>query len=423
MKALRKSFLTLLVSLIFLLLFYSPSSTFLGFFKILPEEKEIELGTLYLPASLDEFEGTYPEEKVQEYIQSLGKRIAQNSERKIPYQFHLVNSGVVNAFALPGGPVVITRGILLILEDEDELAGILAHEIGHIERRHHARFVEKQLAMGILLQIGSLFLPQNLSGEILFQLGKVSAGLLSLKFSRDQEREADEAGFKLLLKTGYSPEGMLKVFERFKKMEKKRAPEWLSTHPLPESRIKDWQERMEISKPSGAFIKGSSRFTEVRNMLLATQPSFEEFQKGKKAFGEKDFSQAEKHFLRALELYPKNVPALLYLARVNLREKNYASARDFAFQALKLNPELFSAHYLCGLSEFALDNFERSVAYFEKAKKLIPFEGSSYYYAGRNYEKLGNLSKARENYKKALDLGPKNAPWYQDCLRRYQRLT
>ncbi len=422
MKTSGKFILFFFFIFIFVFFSYNSSQSFLGFFKILPEDKEIELGNLYLPASLDEFEGSYPEEKVQEYIQTIGKKLAKNSTRKVPYQFYLVNSGVVNAFALPGGPVVITRGIFLTLEDEDELAGILAHEIGHIERRHHARFVEKQLALNVLLQIGSLFLPQNLSGELLFQLGRVSAGLLSLKFSRDQEREADEEGFILLLKTGYSPEGMLKVFERFKKMEKKRPPEWISTHPLPETRIKDWQERMETFKPSGPFIKGSSRFVEIKNMLLSTQSSFEECQKGKKAFGEKDFSTAEKYFLKALELYPKNVPALLYLAKLNLREKNYSSARDYAFQALKFNPELFSAHYLCGLSEFALNNYERSVAYFEKAKKIIPFEGSSYYYAGRNYEKLGNLQKAKSNYQKALEIGPKNAPWYEDCNRRYQRL-
>lgn len=204
--------------------------------------------------------------------------------------------------------------------------------------------------------------------------------------------------------------GCLKSLRDLKKWKRKGlqsgSPPILCQKPGSKTGKKEWRPSNQV----GAFIKGSSRFVEIKNMLLSTQSSFEECQKGKKAFGEKDFSTAEKYFLKALELYPKNVPALLYLAKLNLREKNYSSARDYAFQALKFNPELFSAHYLCGLSEFALNNYERSVAYFEKAKKIIPFEGSSYYYAGRNYEKLGNLQKAKGNYQKALEIGPKNAP-------------
>lgn len=407
--------------LIFLILFY-PQIEGQGFFNLISTEKEIELGKLYLPSALDESEGLYPDEEVQQYIQKIGNKLAGKANRQMPYKFYLVNSGVVNAFALPGGPVVITRGILLTLENEDELAGIIGHEIGHIERRHHAKFVEKQLAISFILQIGSLLLPQNLTGEVLFQLGKISAGLLSLKFSRDQEREADESSLNLLLKAGYSPEGMLKVFERFKKMEKAKPPEWLSTHPLPESRIKEWQEKLELLKPSGAFIKDTPSFNRIKQKLLATQPSFAEFERGKKALNEKDYEKAKEHFQKALELNANNVPAYLYLARLYLREKNYLNARDQAFNALKLNPELFSAHFLCGVAEFHLQNWERALAYFEKAKKLIPYDGISYYYVGRTYENLGNLLKAKENYKRALEIGPKNAFWYQDCYYRYQRL-
>ncbi len=393
-----------------------------GYFTLLPQEKEIELGKLYLPASIDEFEGLYPEEEVQTYLQRLGNRIAQNANRKMPYQFYLVNSDIINAFALPGGPVVITRGIVLTLESESELAGILAHEIGHIERRHHARFVEKQLALNLLLQVGSLFLPQNLSGELLFKLAQISAGLLTLKFSRDQEKEADEAGFILLLKSGYSPEGMLKVFERFKAMEKSRPPEWLSTHPLPETRIREWKEKLKKIKPSGTFIKTSSGFEELLATLKKTQPSFEEVKKGKEALKEKDYERAERHFLSALELYPKNVSALIYLSKLKIRTKDYSSAKEYALSALKYNPKLFSGYYLAGLSEFALKNWKASLDYLERAKALIPFEGSTYYYCGRNYENLQNYAKALENYKKALEIGPKNAPWYEDCYRRYQSL-
>ncbi|MFN4131992.1 MAG: tetratricopeptide repeat protein, partial [Caldimicrobium sp.] len=211
-------------------------------------------------------------------------------------------------------------------------------------------------------------------------------------------------------------------FERFKKMEKSRPPEWLSTHPLPENRIREWKEKLEALKPSGTFIKNTFSFNRIKEKLLATQPSFAELEKGKKALNEKDYEKAKAYFLKALDLYSNNVPAYLYLARVYLKERDYLSARDAAFKALKLNPELFSAHLLCGIAEFHLQNWERALAYFEKTKKIIPYDGISYYYAGRSYENLGNLIRAKENYQKALEIGPKNANWYQDCYYRYQRL-
>ncbi len=398
------------------------SQGFFGILEILPEEKEIELGKLYLPAVIDEYEGFYPEKEVQEYIQTLGKKLAKASTRKVPFQFVLVNSEKVNAFALPGGPIVITRGIFLTLEEEDELAGVLAHEIGHIEKRHHAKFMEKQLALTLLLQIGSLFLPENLSGELLFQLGRISASLLTLKFSRDQEKEADAEAFRILIQTKYSPEGMLKVFQRFKEMEKSRPFEWLSTHPLPETRIQEWQRNLEKYRPTGEFIKGASKFLEIKNHLLSTKLSFEEVQKGKMALKEKNYSLAESHFLKALELYPKNIPSLLALAQLKLKEENLALAQHYALLAIKYNPELFLAHLLGGMAEFGLKNWEKSLGYFEKAEKLIPFYGISYYYQGRIYENLGNSYKALEKYKRALELGPKKASWYPDCQSRYQRL-
>jgi len=412
-------FKILLLLLIFLSLFSYPSQ---GFIPLISTEKEIELGKLYLPSALDESEGLYPEEEIQRYVEKIGKRLAANTERKMPYQFYLVNSDVVNAFALPGGPVVITRGIFLTLESESELAGILGHEIGHIEKRHHARFVEKQFALNLIFQIGSLFLPQNLTGELLFQLGQISVGLLSLKFSREQEREADERGFYLLLKAGYSPEGMLRVFERFKKMEESRPPEWLSTHPLPETRIKEWQERLKIQKPTGAYIENTESFSRIKELLVKTSPSFEEVKLGKKDLEKKDYAQAEKHFLKALELYPKNIPAAIYLSRIYLNQKDYEKAKFYAEKALEYDKNLFSGYYLKGLSEFGLKDYLQAKRSLEKARALIPFEGSTHYYLGRIYEVERNFSEALESYKKALEIGPKEAPWYRDCYQRYQRL-
>jgi len=415
---------TLLILLFFIFFINSctTSNSNKPFFTLIPEEKEIELGKLYTPSSIDEFEGLYPEEEIQNYVNNIGLKIAKVVERKVPYKFYVVNSGIVNAFALPGGPVVITRGLLLQIDNESQLAGILSHELGHINARHHVKFLEKQLALSMLLQIGSLLVPQDLTGEILLQLGQVSASLLTLKFSRDQEREADKYGFLYVFEAGYSPHGMIEVFEKFKKMEKKRPPEWLSTHPLPESRIKETKEYIATFKPTGILIKDTQKFQEIRNLILQTKESYEYVENGKKAYKNGKRGEAKNLFEKALELYPKNTVASIYLAKLEMEEGNLNKAKEYSEYSLNYDPNFFTANIISGIINFKLKNFENALKFFEKGKSLIPFNGISYYYAGRTYEEKKNFNLALKNYEKALELGPKNESWYKDCYYRYNKL-
>lgn len=193
-------------------------------FTLLPESKEIEIGKSYVPVAIEEFDGIYSEREVQNYITQLGNRLARVTYRNLPYRFYLVNSEQINAFALPGGPVFITRGLLLKLENESQLVGVLAHELGHINARHHARFLEKMTALNILLNIVAIVVADKPYGQALIQFGEIGGQLLALKFSRDQEREADRLGIEFTVKSGYDPMGLIEVFEMFKRLEKTRPP-------------------------------------------------------------------------------------------------------------------------------------------------------------------------------------------------------
>lgn len=393
-------------------------------FSLISVEKEVELGKLYTPSSFNKFEGVYPEEEVQNYIKNLGKKLAKEAERKVPYNFWVVNSNIVNAFALPGGPVIITRGLLLQLDKESQLAGVLAHEIGHINARHHIKILEKTLALNFLLQIGSLFLPQNLTGEVLLRLGEVFATLLTLKFNRDQEREADRYGFLFAFKAGYSPQGMIEVFEKFKALEKERPPEWLSTHPLPETRIKEAKQYIKTFKVKEEnLIYDTDNFQKIKKHLLSTKESYDYVERGKKLYYQKNLEQAEVYFKKALELYPKNTVSLVYLASINLQKNIPSQALEYISQAVKIDPQFFRAQLLAGITYFNLKDFKKALFHLKEAQNLIPFNGISYYYQGRVYEEENILREAIISYQKALEIGPKDAPWYRDCYLRYQKIV
>ncbi|SNZ13244.1 beta-barrel assembly-enhancing protease [Hydrogenobacter hydrogenophilus] len=389
---------------------------------ILPEEEELRIGKSYIPYAIEESDGLYPDKRVQEYVKSVGMSIAKHTPRRLPYEFFVVNSDTVNAFALPGGPVFITRGLLLKLNNESELAGVLGHELGHINARHHAKFLEKMYAINLLYNISSVLLADKPYAQALLQFGQVGGQLLALKFSRDQERQADELGVVYVLKAGYDPRGLLGVFETFKNMERTNVPEWLQTHPLPQSRIEDVQREIENIKPSGSLIYDTDEFQNIKKLLKQTENSYREFYAGKKAYQQKNYSIALSHFMRAVELYHDNYEARLYIAYILAKEGNISQALRQVQTAYSIVPEVFSTNYVYGFVLFKMGRYSESVQRLERAKKFIPDHADTYYYLGRDYEALGDISKAVYHYKTALELSQGKAEWSKDAQERLRRL-
>ena len=189
--------------------------------------------------------GLIQEPKVQDYVARVGLPMAKASERpELPWSVQAVDDPVVNAFALPGGPVFVTRGLLTTLNSEAELASVLGHEIAHITARHSV----EQISQAQLAQAG-LLLGSALSEDFARFGGLAAAGLqlLFLKYGRDDERQADELGFKYMLKAGYDVRAAATVFATLDRVGKaaggQSLPSWLSTHPDPGDRVKAAEAR------------------------------------------------------------------------------------------------------------------------------------------------------------------------------------
>jgi predicted Zn-dependent protease len=182
--------------------------------------------------------GLYGDEALQSYVAGLGEALASRSERPdLPWQFGVVDDPAVNAFALPGGFVYVTRGILGYLNSEAELASVLGHEIGHVTARHSVEQMSKAQLATLGLGVAMI------ADEELRQFGGVAEaglGLLFLKFSRDDERQADDLGLRYLVRAGYEPAEMPKVFATLGRVSAGqpagRIPSWLATHPDPVDR-------------------------------------------------------------------------------------------------------------------------------------------------------------------------------------------
>ena len=215
-------------------------------------EQEIALGVQAAPEMEQQYGGEDPNQNDQAVVDQVGNKIvAASPASQTPYQydFHLLaDSQTVNAFALPGGQVFITRALYDLLQNEGQLAGVLGHEIGHVVARHSAQQIAKaELTQGLTgAAVLATYDPNNPSSVGSAQVAALIGQLITLKFSRDDELEADKLGVCFMNDTGYDPQDMVGVMKILQTVSQGNGqPEFLSTHPDPGNRIVRIQEDIQ----------------------------------------------------------------------------------------------------------------------------------------------------------------------------------
>lgn len=194
--------------------------------------------------------GLYPDSVLQRYVQELGAKLAKTSERPgLPWTFRVVDDPSVNAFALPGGFIYVTRGLMTYVENEAELSGVIGHEIGHVTAQHAVHSMSNQELTQLGITAGMMIKPElQRYGQIL----NAGLGLLYLKFSRDDESQADRLGFRYMVRAGDDPRQMIRVFDMLNRVSEAggggRLPDWLATHPNPVNRSEAFQKEIDTLK-------------------------------------------------------------------------------------------------------------------------------------------------------------------------------
>jgi predicted Zn-dependent protease len=241
-------------------------------FSDISEQDEIQLGA-DAAKTVEKQQSTLQDKSVGVYVNNVGQKLAQNCNRnQLKYSFKVVNTPEINAFALPGGFVYVNRGLLEAADNESELAGVLGHEIGHVVARHSVHQMKK--AMMTNMGLGALgMLLGNKSGlaAMMTKMGaQLGANAAMMKFSRDDERQADQLGLQNLYAAGYNPDGMLTFFEKLEKQSKSNPSTmqlFFSTHPNPAERVENVSRQMkELPKHSNAIVS-SNDFKNMKKKL------------------------------------------------------------------------------------------------------------------------------------------------------------
>ena len=210
---------------------------------VLSQSQEIAIGREAAPELIKTYGGKLRNSAVQKYVTKVGKNIVQQVEgqyQDLPWTFTVLDSDVINAFALPGGQTFITRGLLERLDSESALAGVLAHEIGHVTGQHIDEQISHSTVAGAVIAGVGIAVGQDQDGIASYVPLFVNVGgqMYLLNFSRDHESEADTLGVRYMVEAGYDPEGMVDVLRVLgEASEGGLPPEFLSTHPHPDTRI------------------------------------------------------------------------------------------------------------------------------------------------------------------------------------------
>lgn len=210
-------------------------------------EQEVQLGLQSAPQMAQQHGGLHPDQRAQDHLDRVGRRLVQNTiaaKAGYPYDFHLLaDDRAVNAFALPGGQTFITAALYSKLKNEDQLAGVMGHEIGHVIHRHGA---ERMASQGFIQGLIQSVLIGSGGSQSVTQVANMVGQYTSMKYGRDQELESDDFGVRLMIEAGYNPEELIGVMDILEQASGgARTPEFQSTHPSPANRRQKIRDAIE----------------------------------------------------------------------------------------------------------------------------------------------------------------------------------
>jgi predicted Zn-dependent protease len=232
-------------------------------------EKEVRIGR-QVAAEVDKEAKFIDDPIITEYVNRVGQNIVLHSDAKVPFTIKVIDSDEVNAFALPGGFFYVNKGLLLAADNEAELAGVMAHEIGHVAARHYMEN-ERKLELINYGMLAGILLGGGIIGNVLYNGGGFFEGMAMLKFTRSAEEEADKLGVQYMWAAGYDPGAMATMFEKLEAKNKKKPgtlAKMFQDHPAPADRRASALALAARFPEKEEYVISSSEFQRVKNRLL-----------------------------------------------------------------------------------------------------------------------------------------------------------
>ena len=371
---------------------------------LVSESTELQTGqNQYLPSRQMQGGDYRADQSVQQYVSRVGQRLASVSDRRLPYEFVVLNNSTPNAWALPGGKIAVNRGLLVELKNEAELAAVLGHEIVHSAARHQA----KQMERGMLLQgavLATGIATRNSDYQNLAVGGAaLGANLIHQGYSREAELEADLYGMQYMARAGYDPRAAVGLQETFVRLSKSRKSNWLAglfaSHPPSQERVdKNRKTAARLAVRGGEL--GERRFSNAIARLKKTRPAYKALDEGRVALSKGSSRKAVALADKAIRIEPRE--AAFYGLRGEARAEagNHRAALTDYDKALRLDDRFFYHYLKRGESRLVLDDRRGARSDLQKSVELLP-TANGYYALGQLEQRNGNYRQAKSYYAKA----------------------
>lgn len=371
--------------------------------QLVSEAQEVALGEQnYLPMRQSQGGDYVLDPALEDYVQGVGQRLAAVSDRPLPYEFHVLNNSVPNAWALPGGKIAINRGLLTELESEAELAAVLGHEIVHAAAGHSADAMERAMVLQGAVLATAVATSDSDYGRLATASAAIASQLISQRYSRGAELEADRYGMRYMARAGYDPRGAVDLQETFVRLSEQRRSDWLSglfaSHPPSTARVEANRETAASLPPGGET--GAERYREMLTTTRNALPAYEAYDAGRKALAEDRRDVALARAEEAIRIEPREANFYALRGDVYLLNEDYGRARSEYTLALERNEGFFYYYLKRGLAAERLGDDAEARRDLTASLELLP-TAPAYLALGNIERRAGNRARAVEYYQKA----------------------
>jgi len=375
-------------------------------FQVYGDDWEQQVGAqLYAPMKQSQGGEFILDPELTEYVRQVGQQLAQRARRKdqLEFEFAILNDSTPNAWALPGGKIAINRGLLAELDSEAELAAVLGHEIVHADAAHGARAQSK----GMLTQIGAVVsmvilgsVDSQTTREIAMMVPALGAQLLTQKYSRDAEREADEFGMLYMSEAGYNPLGAVELQQTFVELSESRNEDWMSglfaSHPPSRERLERNQKMARDLPEEGSF--GRAKYAERTQFLRRVQPAYDAFDEANKAASNDELERAQRKLNEAMAIEPRESLFHSLQGDIHALQKKQKQALASYRKAINNNPGFFYAYLRKGQMEYQQDKLQSARSDLAASVELMP-TAEAHYLLGKMDKDEGHLDNAIDHFR------------------------
>ena len=382
--------------------------------------QEVAIGQQHYAPSRQSQGGDYRlDPALTDYVRSVGARVAQQSDRALPYEFAVLNSSVPNAWALPGGKIAINRGLLWELNSEAELAAVLGHEIVHAAARHGAQSMQRGMLLQGAVMASALATRDKQYGQFATLGASIAAQLINQKYGRSAELESDLYGTQYMQRAGYDPSAAVELQQTFVRLSEGRQSGWLeglfASHPPSQERVQ--RNQATVTQLGTGGERGAERYRNKLATLMKQKPAYEAYDEARKALAENNPAEAERQTRKAIQLEPREGHFHALLGDIDIGAKRYDQAVRHFSDAQTRNDQFFYYPLQRGLARKTLGSIDAAERDLQASVDLLP-TANAYQALGEIAEGRGNVEQAKQYYAAAADNSSGAGQAAQDALIR-----